>query len=200
MIPKVFHQFWSTRLFPRVYWDYQASWLTHNPDWELRFWRPHNLFELNLQERYNDASKYVHPEWIPNWQSHCVRYEALHRFGGVWLDSDMACLRPLEGLLSDVGAFVAMDGPSQVQTAIMGSEPGHDFMADLIKDTLEMVPNPERIAASVMQVKRVLPNHPEVTIFEPWTFYPVDHVTGIGELGDAYGVHWPRGYASHIVQ
>lgn len=157
-------------------------------------WTPGNLFELELQDRFENAAHFSHPDWLGNWRSHIVRYEALFRFGGVWIDMDMAALRPLSGLLAACESFVAMDGPTQAQTAILGAVSGHQFYRDLIDDTARMLPNPFRICASVIQVNRVLPRHPEITVLPPWTFYPIDRMTGAGELGNAYGVHCPREY------
>lgn len=194
MIPRLFHQYWSERPLPEVYREYQASWLRHNPDWDLCMWTPGNLFELELQDRFENAAHFSHPDWLGNWRSHIVRYEALFRFGGVWIDMDMAALRPLSGLLAACESFVAMDGPTQAQTAILGAVSGHQFYRDLIDDTARMLPNPFRICASVIQVNRVLPRHPEITVLPPWTFYPIDRMTGAGELGNAYGVHCPREY------
>ena len=39
-IPRLFHQIWvGPDPFPEEYAALQQTWRTHNPDWELRFWR-----------------------------------------------------------------------------------------------------------------------------------------------------------------
>ena len=58
-IPRLFHQIWvGPNPFPDEYAALQETWRTHNPDWELHFWRDDNLPE-GLRQNQIDRLKRV---------------------------------------------------------------------------------------------------------------------------------------------
>ena len=100
-IPRVIHQIWyqGESAAPPQYRKYRESWLTKHPTWEHRFWDEAACRAL-LAERY--------PEYLPTWEAYpamiqridSIRYFILDAHGGVYVDMDMECLRPLDPLLA----------------------------------------------------------------------------------------------------
>ena len=92
-IPKIIHQIWLGSPFPEVYRNYQQSWLANHPDWEYYLWTDADIAALGLENRefYDTSNNYGE-------RSDIARYEILYRFGGVYVDVDYECLKPLDKL------------------------------------------------------------------------------------------------------
>jgi hypothetical protein len=74
-----------------------ASWRRHNPDWNVRLLSGATLeaYLAPLPPLAAAASR------LPlEARSDVLRIELLHRFGGIWVDSTVYCLRPLDGWIS----------------------------------------------------------------------------------------------------
>ena len=99
-IPRIIHQTWKNSDIPEPYHSYQQSVREQHPDWEHRLW-------TDADNRAFIAEEY--PEFLPTYDGYsheiervdAVRYFILLKFGGVYLDLDMECLKPLDGLLSE---------------------------------------------------------------------------------------------------
>jgi mannosyltransferase OCH1-like enzyme len=71
-------------------------------------------------------------------RSDIVRYEILLREGGVYIDTDMECLRSIEPLIRG-GKFFALRRDPRIEnrethsTAIFGAAQQHPIMADMVK-------------------------------------------------------------------
>jgi mannosyltransferase OCH1-like enzyme len=71
-------------------------------------------------------------------RSDIVRYEILLREGGVYLDTDMECLRNIEPLIRG-GKFFALRRDPRIEnrethsTAMFASTPSHPIMADMVR-------------------------------------------------------------------
>jgi mannosyltransferase OCH1-like enzyme len=168
-IPRIFHQIWiGEDPFPREYAAYQKSWLKRNPGWELRFWREENLpSDLRRTEVYERLRQ-------PAERSDLLRLEVLHRYGGVYVDSDFECRRPLEPLLEGVTFFVAYLKPGRINNAIVGSVPGHPILERAIgearpRETWGIV---DKHGTGPHFLGRMLDGADDVTIFDPELFYP----------------------------
>jgi mannosyltransferase OCH1-like enzyme len=66
-------------------------------------------------------------------QADIVRYEALLRDGGVYLDTDMECVRNIEPLLQDVSFFGCWQKLAIISNAIFGAVPDHEILAELVR-------------------------------------------------------------------
>jgi mannosyltransferase OCH1-like enzyme len=122
-----------------------------------------------------------------------ARFHILARYGGVYVDTDFECLRPLDRLLKEVSAFAAFQVPGQVNTAILGARPDHPAFrraAELALETFGRAPLPA--ATGPPFFTHLVWDFPDVTLFPPELFYP--YLWFEPEKKDE---QFPRAYAVH---
>jgi inositol phosphorylceramide mannosyltransferase catalytic subunit len=167
-IPEVIHRVWlgGNELPPEAR-RWEETWRVHHPGWEMRLWRD------------ADAPSLVPPEALALCRSHSersnlMRYAVLARFGGVYIDTDVECRRPLESLIAGVDAFAGWETEHRLGTAVVGAAPGlrvFNELAELSRLT------PARSVSSVESsgpglFTLVAGDHPSVTRFDREIFYP----------------------------
>ncbi len=168
MIPRCFHWVWlGSEPLPQQHRDWMAGWERMHPDWDRRVWTDANRPPLHNEHSFLQAA-------VPAQRADILRYELVHRFGGVYLDTDMECLSPLDGLLEGLEAFAGEEEPGELGNSILGSAPGRPWLQDVIEqiptsirahDTIPRATGPGLLTA-------VTRNHAEVAIFPPEIFYP----------------------------
>lgn len=161
---------------PDRYRGFCDGWRRLHPDWDYRMWGDGDLPSLRNRDAYERAADLC-PGLEGQLRSDIVRYELLDQFGGVWVDTDFECLKPLDPLLDGVECFAAWVTTEWINNAIMGAEAGHPFIRRLI-DGL-----PDSIAAKHGAPPRVV-SGPQyltktwrgdgtgVTLFDRSRFYP----------------------------
>jgi hypothetical protein len=193
-IPRTIHRIWvGAEPMPAEYERFGRTFAQHHPDWAMRLWTEDDLatLEITADERGRSRSA--------SELSDLARYEVLHRFGGVYVDTDFECRRPLTPLLRGIDAFVALEAPGRVGTAILGSVAGHRVFAraaKLARQTLGMGAH-SADASGPYLLSLILEQEPDVTTFGAELFYPYGwdeperrHET----FPDAYAVHhWAKG-------
>jgi mannosyltransferase OCH1-like enzyme len=181
-IPRVFHQIWvGPDSFPEEYEALQETWRRHNPDWELHFWRDDNLPEGLRRPEVYDTSR------APWERADILRLEVVCRFGGVHVDADFECLRPIGPLLADsIDFFIGYRKPGHVNGALFGAVAGHPLLEEGLAT---IAPRPDgtydKDATGPKFLEELLSNREGVTYFEPAVFYPRTP----DELEEAYATH-----------
>lgn len=126
VIPKIIHQIWvGPNTPPAIFKDSQESMKRLHPEWEYKLWTDADIpgFKLYNQEFYDAAKNY-------GAKADILRYEILSRYGGVYLDIDFVCIRPLDVLLQ-YDAWATNAGGDFANGAI-GAVPGHPILEDTI--------------------------------------------------------------------
>lgn len=146
MIPKIIHYCWFGRgEMPKLMKKCIKSWKKFCPDWEIVEWNEDN-FDVNsilwTKQAY-EARKYA-------FVSDYVRLKALYEIGGVYLDTDVELVQPIDKFLKHE-AFSGFECADAVQTGVIGSIGGHPVIASwlewytdrpyLIDGKPEMMPN-----------------------------------------------------------
>jgi inositol phosphorylceramide mannosyltransferase catalytic subunit len=146
---------------------WEDSWRHHHPDWELTLWNDSDLAGLvpaEALERCRSESE----------RSNLVRYAVLARFGGVYVDTDVECRRPLDPLLEGVQAFGGWETEHRLGTAVLGATPGTRVFAELAELsflTASLTVNSvESTGPGLFTL--VAADHPAVTRFDKELFYP----------------------------
>lgn len=182
---------------PAAFLEFAAGWRDLHPDWEYRLWSEGDLPLLHNQDLYDRAEELC-PGFEGQLRSDVVRYELLLEYGGVWVDTDFECLRPIDGLLEDVGCFAAWEVQDRVvNNAILGCAPGHAFMARLVANLSASALSgrsirPSKISGPHYLTAQYRGHEAELTVFPQAWFYPYacDELDRGGEsFSDAWAVH-----------
>jgi mannosyltransferase OCH1-like enzyme len=125
MIPKKLHFIWigDESKKPVACID---TWMKKNPDYEVKVWgndsltnrswrNPKQLYDMLTKKDYAGASD-------------VMRYEILYEHGGIYIDADSYCVKPLEDWLLDCEAFACWEQEiirnNLISNGFIGGVPG----------------------------------------------------------------------------
>ena len=128
MIPHSIHQIWiGPRPAPT---DLMSTWHANHPDWDYREWGVEDLDSLPWGPHRDIYDQYVN---LKCWHgaADVARVEILRSLGGVYVDSDMISMTPLDGAPFLNATCFITESPhvrGRPQNAAMGSVPGSAVM------------------------------------------------------------------------
>lgn len=193
-IPTTFHRIWVGPAMPEAFVRYGETWQELHPDWNMILWNEENMPELVNQKLYDEAPR-IFPGFEGQLRSDIARYEILHRYGGVYIDTDFECLKPIDELIKGAGFFCAWEIQGKVaNNAILGCTPGHPFAKVLVDELEELV----RRQLKTWPAKASGPHYltaklcEGVTVFDKKLFYPYSY----GEW-DRWSERFPEAYGLH---
>lgn len=125
-IPKVIHYCWfGGNPLPKSAEKCIASWRKYCPDYEIRQWNESN-FDLNCNAYC--AQMLEKKKWA--FLSDYARLKIVYENGGVYLDTDVELVKPLDELLSQ-GAYMGFENSDRVATGLgFAAEAGHPFIRE----------------------------------------------------------------------
>ncbi len=107
-IPRIIHQTWKTAELPADLAALQATWQALHPHWQYRLWTDSD----------NRALIAEHEPWFlpiydgyqqPICRVDAARYFILKHHGGVYIDLDFECVRPLDAALEGHGMVIGLE-------------------------------------------------------------------------------------------
>jgi mannosyltransferase OCH1-like enzyme len=164
LIPRIFHQIWlGPEKFPAEYRRRQASWLAQHPGWELRFWTEKNL-PAPEELRRPEACDRLRSPWE---RSDLLRLDLLWRFGGVYINADLECLRSIEPLVAGASFLIGRASRGRVETALIGAAAEHSIL-DRALDEIQPreFPGYDKSATGSVFLTGVLSGEPGVTYID----------------------------------
>ncbi len=169
-IPRVLHRIWlGGSPLPKQLQIYGETWAAHHPSWEFRLWTDAEVDRAPFRDSVAKGC------W-PAERSDLLRYEVLRQFGGVYVDTDVECLKPIDPLLVDVDLMVAWEIPGKrLGNAVLASTREHPLFDRLIEEAhavLKGDASEHSVRTAPPLVTRVLANRDEVTVLGPEVFYP----------------------------
>lgn len=135
-IPKKLHQIWLGNLSRKPTKLMERCQKMH-PTWEYRLWTDKDIGQLKLSNL----------PFFNAWRAHqlagaadVLRYELLYKFGGVYMDSDQLCLRPMDDLLGETAflGYETLGNPGGrpdwplINNAVMGATKQHPFLKQIL--------------------------------------------------------------------
>ena len=189
-IPLVIHQIWLGPERPPLYTI--ESCRRFNPAWLHVLWTEENLPPM--------ANRKVFDAFDRTWyaKADILRYEVLHRFGGVYVDADQLCLRSFDDLVNTGEDFFAgyqnLGNPdldeerrraSLIANAVIGASPHHPILEAVISDIGAGRDRKEqpwvRVGPGAL-TKAVQETHARAVIYPFHEFYPYHSTETIPEL------------------
>ncbi|OQP47187.1 hypothetical protein A4H97_06675 [Niastella yeongjuensis] len=185
MLPKVIHYCWfGGSEMPESYKSLIAEWETLHPSWSIKRWDESNApMSLPYIKKAKENNNWAN---ISNY----VRLYALGREGGIYLDTDMKVLQPLDKLLLH-NCFLGFESGSNeggefwVNNAIMGAQANHPFVMECEQYLLEQFDGTEQanlsspqLVTALLKTRRGLKQYgrqslDDIMLYEKEVFYPI---------------------------
>ena len=144
-IPHIVHQTWISTKLPAFYAPWLKSWLTKNPTWQYWFWTDNDIRRFIARDYRQYLALYDSYKRNIN-RADVMRYFVLHKFGGLYADIDVECLRPLDDIISKHSCMLPEEHhahsyivhmrhpPANVVNCVMACRPGHPYVWEVIKE------------------------------------------------------------------
>ncbi|CAM4112346.1 glycosyl transferase [Paenibacillus alkaliterrae] len=200
-IPRIVHYCWFGRgEKPKKMVKCMRSWQKHLSDYQFIEWNEDNTdLSVNryVKEAY-EAKKYA-------FVSDYVRLHALYHHGGIYMDTDVEVIKPLDKFLNHE-AFSGFEDQTFLQSGTMGAAKHHPWIKELLEDydnrsfllkdgTYDTTTNTAVITAICKNHGLVLDGSYQV-IQNGVTFYPRDYFSpydyingGNYKTGDSHTIH-----------
>lgn len=200
MIPKKIHYCWfGGNPLPEMAVHCIESWKKYCPDYEIIEWNETN-FDLNCCAYVKEA--YEAKKWA--FVSDVARLYALVTQGGIYMDTDVEVLKPLDDIL-EYEAVSGFEGIDRIPTGLMACEAGQPLFTELLQDyndahfvradgSYDTTTNVTRITNTCLKYGLVLNNTKQTvggfTLFPKDYFCPKDCETKQLEItGNTYTIH-----------
>ena len=132
MIPKIIHYCWfGGKEFPDEYKYYIETWKKYCPDYQIKEWNENN-FDISSSDYAKEA--YEQKKWA--FVSDYARLKIIYEEGGIYLDTDVELVKPLDNLLKET-CFLASEKTGYVNTGLgFGAEKNNDIIRLLLEEYL----------------------------------------------------------------
>lgn len=205
MIPKIIHYCWfGGNTLPKSAQKCIRSWKKYFPDYEIKEWNEQN-FNVNsilyTQQAY-ERKKYA-------FVSDYARFQILHQYGGLYFDTDVEVIKPMEDLLAK-GAFMGIEKDADKVGVAAGlglaAEPNMPIYKEIV-DHYHQVPfvdeNGNQIPGTVVKhvtdvliqkgfvLKDEIQHVADIWIYPNDFFNPLEDATGkLTITSNTRSIHW----------
>ncbi|OOG20368.1 glycosyl transferase [Sphingobacterium sp. CZ-UAM] len=181
MIPKIIHYCWFGRgPLPALAEKCIRSWKTYLPEYQIVCWNEDN-FDLS-QYPY---AKAAYQERKFAFVTDVCRLHALREMGGIYMDTDVEILKPLDGFLLQHRAFSGFEDNFFVPTGLMASEKEGRWVSDLLAlyenrsfyqsdGSLDLTTNTQTITEFMRDYKGLMLDNTLQELVDYCTLYPSD--------------------------
>ncbi len=145
MINKIIHYMWfGGKEMPDDLKKNLASWKKYCPDFEFMCWDESN-FDVNCCDYVRQAYECKKYAFVSDY----ARLYALKKYGGVYLDTDVEILKPIDKLLEN-DSFIGFENKYWLGTAVIGGQgewidkalQQYDKRDFIVGKKMDMTPNP----------------------------------------------------------
>ena len=196
MIPKIIHYCWFGRNpLPASAQKCIASWRNFMPGYEIKEWNEDN-FDVNIipyTQRAYEAKKYA-------FVSDYARYWILYHYGGIYFDTDVEIIKPLDEII-ERGPFMGIEKGAIYNHLPMvnpglgiGAESQHPFYEKMLEKYYDHpfllsngVRNPDAVVKMTtielqsrgLSISNMVQNVCNIWIYPSDYFCPMDSTTGV---------------------
>lgn len=136
MIPKKIHYCWfGGKQLPLEAKKCIDSWKKYCPDYEIVEWNEKNY---NINKNEYTKTTYNNKKWA--FLTDYVRLDVIYNEGGIYLDTDVELLKPLDDLL-DCECYMGMEQPGTVATGLGFGAVKHNKFIKKNKEFYEKIEN-----------------------------------------------------------
>jgi len=200
-IPKVIHYCWfGDSKLPKLAEKCIKSWKKYCPDYKIICWNNEN-FDITSNQYVYEA--YKAGKWA--FVSDYVRLKVIYDNGGIYLDTDVELIKPIDKLLENRG-YMGFDEKGIIATGLgFGAEKGNKLIGEMLKDydnipfllpdgTYDLTPCPDRNTDTLKRLGMDINNKSQVfmdTVFLPKEYLcPMDYYTGKKSITkNTYSIH-----------
>ena len=127
LIPKKIHYCWFGRgKKPELVIHCINSWKKHLPYYELILWNEEN-FDINSNQYVKEAYESKRYAFVTDY----VRLYALYHHGGIYMDTDVEVLKPLDEFLNH-RVFIGCQQENAIQTGLIDSVSNHIMIEKIL--------------------------------------------------------------------
>ena len=128
MIPKIIHYAWfGNNPLPPIAVMCIESWQKYCPDYEIKRW-DESTYDYNANSYTREAYANKKYAFVTDY----LRLDVLYRYGGIYMDTDVEVLRPLDNFLYE-HAFSGFETNDSIPTGIMAAEKGNQWVFDQLQ-------------------------------------------------------------------
>jgi len=127
MIEKTIHYIWlGSREVPGKFVKFIENWRTLHPEWKIIKWN-----EENYDCEKNEWIKLAIAQKNYSLAADVLRSDVLLNYGGVYLDTDIELIKPLDDLVNENDFFIGYETELWFGCAILGAKRGHKIMREV---------------------------------------------------------------------
>lgn len=200
-IPKVIHYCWFGRgKMPKLAEKCIESWKKYCPDYKIVCWNEDN-FDVSQNKYAKEA--YDTGKWA--FVSDYVRLKVLYDEGGIYFDTDVELLKPIDKLIEETG-YMGFDDSDKISTGLgFACEKENELVGELLKDyddipfilpdgSYDLTPCPDRNTKTIMKLGMDIKNKNQVFMgirMLPEDFLcPMKYYTGRKKITkNTYSIH-----------
>lgn len=210
MIPKIIHYCWfGGKPLPKSALKCIKSWKKFFPDYEIKEWNESN-FDVNLMPFTREAYEMKKYAYV----SDVARFWILYREGGLYFDTDVEVIRPMDDLI-DKGAFMGIEDlgiegetyPNVAPGLGLAVEAHNEFYKEMLEhygqshyyDPATKIPYPQTVVAHCTDMLIKYGMKPTngyqkvagISIYPVDFFCPLEDATGIlTKTHNTRSIHW----------
>jgi mannosyltransferase OCH1-like enzyme len=186
-VPRTIHQIWvGPEPLPHDHHVWIEGWRRRHQGWQHRLWTEEDLPDDPIRPEILERLR------APVERADILRLEILFRHGGVYADTDLECLRPVDDLLHNHEFVGVCLKPGRATNTFLASVPGHPLLGRALRELRPMeeyrtMTSSESIkdGAGPPLIRRLVADYPEVRLLAPPLFFPATPE----ERERAYAVH-----------
>lgn len=201
MIPKIIHYCW----FGGNQLDFKSkkcieSWRKFCPDFEIKEWNESN-YDVKKNNYMHQAYQAKKWGFVPDY----ARLDIIHEFGGIYLDTDVEIIRPLDELLFQKGFCGIENGSDCIALGLGFGAEQKDPTIKLLRDSYEdlsfmkngnidLTPAPiineETLKELYVKKKGAITKCGTLTVYPSEYFCPINRQTGkLEKTKNTYSIH-----------